>query len=122
MLLSSARLAASFVLPIFVGYYAGSATIVSDPIVKSTISQLLSASITPSTAVTDLAMWILSMFVVIGLLAIGAITRNRMIVLGGLGYVVGFLSSAWILNAWWTIMFEAFILTLFLMSYAMLSE
>jgi hypothetical protein len=122
MLLSSARLAASFVLAILVGYYAGRATIVGDPIVKSTISQLLSASITPSTAVTDLAMWILSMFVVIGLLAIGAITRNRMIVLGGLGYVVGFLSSAWILNAWWTIMFEAFILTLFLMSYAMLSE
>ena len=122
MLLSSARLAASFVLAIFVGYYAGSATIVGDPIVKSTISQLLSASITPSTAVTDLAMWILSMFVVVGLLAIGAITRNRMIVLGGFGYVVGFLFSAWILNAWWTIMFEAFILVLFLMLYAILSE
>jgi hypothetical protein len=122
MLLSSARLAASFVLAIFVGYYAGNATIVGDPIVKSTISQLLSASITPSTAVTDLAMWILSMFVAIGLLAIGSITRNKMIVLGGLGYVAGFLSSAWILNAWWTIMFEAFILILFLMSYAILSE
>jgi hypothetical protein len=120
--LSSARLASSFVLAIFVGYYAGSATIVGDPIVKSTISQLLSASITPSTAVTDLAMWILCMFVAIGLLAIGSIAKNKMIVSGGLGYVAGFLSSAWILNAWWTMMFEAAILILFLVSYAILSE
>jgi hypothetical protein len=122
IVLSSARLASCFVLAIFVGYYAGSATIVGDPIVRSTISQLLSASITPSTAVTGLAMWMFCMFVAIGLLAIGSTTKNKLIVSGGLGYVAGFLSSAWILNAWWTIMFEAVILILFLASYAILSE
>jgi hypothetical protein len=120
--MSLARLVSSFILAIFLGYYAGSATIISDSIARSIISQLLSASNIPSTAVTGLVVWVLCLFAAIGLLAIGSITKSQTIVSAGFGYLSGFLFSAWILDAFWTIIFEAGLLILFLISYAMLSE
>jgi hypothetical protein len=41
---------------------------------------------------------------------------------GGLGCVAGFLSSALVLDVWWTIAIEVVSLVLFLVSYVMLSE
>jgi hypothetical protein len=99
-----------------------SATIVSDSVAQSAISQLISASIAPRAVTVDLVMWVLGMLAVIGLLVVGGITKSKTIVSSGLGYVVGFLYSAWILNAWWTIMLEACMLLLFLLSFAILSE
>ncbi len=122
MILFLARVASSIVLAIFVGYYAASATIVSDSVAQSVISQLISASIVPRVPTADLVMWVLGMLAAIGLLVVGWITESKTIVSSGLGYVVGFLYSAWILNAWWTIMLEAGILLLFLLSFAILSE
>jgi hypothetical protein len=122
MILFLARLACSIILAIFVGYYAASATIVSDSVAQSAISQLISASIAPRAVTVDLVMWVLGMLAVIGLLVVGGITKSKTIVSSGLGYVVGFLYSAWILNAWWTIMLEACMLLLFLLSFAILSE
>lgn len=87
MLLSSARLASSFVLAMFVGYYAASATIVSDSVAQSVISQLISASIPPPAAVADLVMWVLGMLAVMGFLVIGWIKKSKTIVSGGLGYL-----------------------------------
>jgi hypothetical protein len=122
IVLSVGKLVASFILFIFVGYFAGSATIVADSVVKSVIPQVLSASITSATPVADIAFWLLGLFAAIGLEVIGFLTKSKAILWGGFGYVAGFLLSAWILNAWWTIVIEVISLVLFLMVFAMLSE
>jgi hypothetical protein len=117
-----AGLITSSILFVFVGYFAGSATIVSDSVVNSVIPQVLTATIASSTSVTNVAILLLGMFVVAGLLVIGAITKRKTIICAGLGYVAGFLVTAWILNAWWTIVIEVSNLVLLLAVYAMLSE
>jgi len=120
--LTLARLVASSILFIFVGYFAGNATIISDSVINSVIPQALSASTISSVPITAVAIWLFGMFAVTGLLVIGAITKSKTIMCAGFGYVAGFLLAAWILNAWWTIVIEVSSLVLFLAVYAMLSE
>jgi transposase-like protein len=120
--LSSARLALAFILLALVGYFAGNATILNDSVVHAVILQVFSGSITFSSLLTDIVIWMLGLFAVVILFVIGIAAKRRTILWGGLGYTLGFLLSACFLTAWWTIGLEVVVLALFLLAYAVSTE
>ena len=119
---SSGIVLASFILFIFVGYFAGNATILADSVINSLVPQALSASISLVTLVRDIAIWLLGLFALIGILVVGIATKSKPMVWGALGYGAGFALSAWVVKAWWSIMIELASMMLLLIVYAMLSE
>jgi hypothetical protein len=120
--LSSARLVPAFILLAFVGYFAGNATILDDSVVQTAILQVLSGSITFSSLLTDVVIWMLGLFAVVILFVIGIVAKRRTILWAVLGYTLGFLVSAWFLTAWWTIGLEAVVLVLLLVTYVIATE
>jgi hypothetical protein len=111
-----------FLLFVFVGCFAGNATIIADSVVFATFSPILSASMALPVPPIDIVLWFLGVLAVVGFLVLGIIKNSKMIVLSGLGYVAGFMLSAWLLNARWTMVIEAAILLVSLTAYAGLSK
>ena len=111
-----------FLLFVFVGCFAGNATIIADSVVFATFSPILSASMALPVPPIDIVLWFLGVLAVVGFLVLGIIKNSKMIVLSGLGYVAGFMLSAWLLNARWMMVIEAAILLVSLTAYAGLSK
>jgi len=119
---SSATLASSLILFLFVGFFVGNATIVPDPVLSSALNQLFMGSVSASTPMTDVIFWLLGLLSAIALFIIGILTRRKAFVWGGGGYTCGFLFSSLLLGSWLTIVVEVIGLTLFLVGYAIFSE
>jgi hypothetical protein len=75
------------ILLAFVGHFAGNATILDNYYVNTVISQAFSRSITSSSMLTDVAIWMLGLFAAAILLVIGVASKRRTILWGGLTVV-----------------------------------
>ena len=102
------------------GYFVGRATILSDSVATTFLSQILADSFTVSSLTLAVVLWILTMFVIICFEAISITRRIRLVDRLGIGYVVGNFLSALSLTAWVTLVIEAIALVFIIVANALL--